>query len=54
MNKDELEDDVLGGQGPLTIEEEKALSEFLKKRRMIRKPSRLTNPVGKKRSRSNV
>ncbi|MDP1620991.1 MAG: hypothetical protein Q8M08_01500 [Bacteroidales bacterium] len=41
MNKVELENDFLGGQGPLTREEEKALSEFLKKRKIIKKPSRL-------------
>lgn len=33
MNKAELEDDFLGGQGPLTSDEEKALGEYLKKRK---------------------
>jgi hypothetical protein len=54
MNQAVLEDDFLGGQGPLTSEEEKALSEFLKKRKIIKKPSRLTNPVIKKRPRTKV
>jgi len=54
MNKVELEDDFLGGQGPLTSEEEKALSEFLKKRKIIKKPSRLMNPVVKKRPKTKV
>jgi hypothetical protein len=54
MKKVELEDDFLGGQGSLTSEEEKALSEFLKKRKNIKKPSRLTTPVIKKRSKAKV
>ena len=54
MKKVELEDDFLGGQGSLTSEEEKAHSEFLKKRKNIKKPSRLTNPVKKKRSKTKV
>jgi len=49
-----LEDDFLGGQGPLTNEEEKALGEFLKKRKIIKKPSRLMYPVIKKRPRTKV
>ena len=54
MNKAELEDDFLGGQGPLTREEEKALSEYLTKRKIINKPSRLKNPVIKKRPKTKV
>ncbi|MCX6233150.1 MAG: hypothetical protein NT175_00280 [Bacteroidetes bacterium] len=41
--KIELDDDFLGGQGTLTIEEEKALSDFFRKRKMANKPSHLTN-----------
>jgi len=54
MNKVEFEDDFLGGQGPLTREEEKALSEFLKKQKIKKKPSRLESPVIKKRSKTKV
>ena len=32
----ELEVDFLGGQGSLTIEEEKALSEFFRKRKQVK------------------
>jgi hypothetical protein len=32
--KIELDVDFIGGQGPLTAEEEKALSDFFKKRKM--------------------
>lgn len=38
-NKVELDDDFIGGQGNLTTEEEKALSEFFKKRKIVNKPS---------------
>ncbi len=54
MQKVELEDDFLGGQGPLTSDEEKALSEFFKKRKIIKKPSRLANPGIKRRPRTKV
>lgn len=54
MNRIELEDDFLGGQGPLTSEEEKALSEFFRKRKIIKKPSRLANPGIKKRPKTKV
>jgi hypothetical protein len=39
ISKRELDDDFLGGQGPLTTEEEKALSEYFKKRKIVNKPS---------------
>jgi hypothetical protein len=54
MNKTEIEDDFLGGQGPLTNDEEKALSEYLKKNKSIKKTSRLKNPVIKKRLKTKV
>jgi hypothetical protein len=54
MNKAELEDDFLGGQGPLTSDEEKALSEYLKKSKIIKKPFHLKNPVIKKRPKTKV
>ena len=54
MIKAELEDDFLGGHGPLTSEEEKALSEYLKKRKIIKRPSRLEHPVIKKRPKTKV
>lgn len=54
MNKAGLEDDFLGGQGPLTSDEEKALSEYLKKRKISQKPSRLSHPVIKKRPKTKV
>lgn len=54
MNKAELEDDFLGGQGPLTSDEERALSEYLKKRKSILRPSRLDHPVIKKRPKTKV
>jgi hypothetical protein len=54
MNKAELEDDFLGGQGPLTSDEEKALSEYLKKRKITPRPSRLDHPVIKKRPKTKV
>ena len=49
-----MEDDFLGGHGPLTSEEETAFSEYLKKRKMIKRPSRLEHPVIKKRPKSKV
>ncbi|MEI6577450.1 MAG: hypothetical protein WCO63_14840 [Bacteroidota bacterium] len=36
--KIEIEDDILGGQGPLTKEEEKALSDFFRKQKIASKP----------------
>jgi hypothetical protein len=54
MNKAELEDDFLGGHGSLTSDEEKALSEYLKKRKIIPRPSRLDHPVIKKRPKTKV
>ena len=47
MNKrtKELEVDFLGGQGSLTIEEEKALSEFFRKRKQEKnRPSIKSSP----------
>jgi hypothetical protein len=38
-SKREFDDDFLGGQGNLTVEEEKVLSEFFKKRKIVNKPS---------------
>ena len=35
INKCELDNDFLGGQGALTKEEEKALNEFFKKRKIV-------------------
>ena len=37
--KTELDVDFIGGQGSMTISEEKALSDFLKKRKAISKKS---------------
>ena len=37
--KNELDVDFIGGQGSLTAEEEKALSDFFRKRKMTSKPS---------------
>lgn len=34
--KIELDVDVIGGQDPLTVEEEKAISEFIKQRKIQR------------------
>ena len=41
----DIDIDFLGGQGPLTVEEEKALSDFFRKRK---KP--IKNPIGRKKS----
>jgi hypothetical protein len=41
IRKNELEDDFLGGQGTLTTEEERALSDYFKKRKIVNKTSRL-------------
>lgn len=37
--KTELDVDFIGGQGSLTVEEEKALSDFFRKRKMTSKTS---------------
>ncbi len=37
--KTELEVDFIGGQGSLTLEEEKAISDFLKQRKLTSKTS---------------
>ena len=46
----ELEVDFLGGQGSLTIKEEKALSEFFKKQKQVKNRSSLKGrtKIGKK------
>lgn len=38
-NKMELDVDFIGGQGPLTLTEEKALSDFFKRRKIASKRS---------------
>ena len=45
QNKNELDVDFIGGSAPLTKEEEKAISEFIKKS----KDRRLKQPVRKRR-----
>ncbi|MHC1777697.1 MAG: hypothetical protein AB9834_20025 [Lentimicrobium sp.] len=49
MKKKKIEFDVdeIGGQGPLTIEEEKALAEFFKQRRLSNK-----KPIPERKSRT--
>ncbi len=45
--RQELDVDFIGGQGPLTAEEEKALSDFFKKR-LQSKPEKITRPASSK------
>ena len=54
IKKSELDDDFLGGQGNLTAEEEKALSDFLKKRKIANKPDHPKRPVDTKRAKATV
>jgi len=54
MNTAEFDDDFLGGQGPLTSDEEKALSEYLKNRKIISRNSSLDHPVIKKKPKMKV
>jgi hypothetical protein len=54
IKKSELEDDFIGGQGSLTPEEEKALSDFFKKRKIANIPSRIKRPVNPPRSKATV
>jgi hypothetical protein len=54
IKKTELEDDFLGGQGTLTAEEEKALSDYFKKRKIINKTHQLKRTVGPKRPKARV
>lgn len=49
IKKSELDDDFIGGQGSLTTEEEKALSDFFKKRKIVNKPSQLKRLFNTKR-----
>jgi len=45
MKKLELDVDFIGGQGSLTSEEEKAVSEFLKKRKLVSKKPAKSHPL---------
>jgi hypothetical protein len=45
--KTELDVDFIGGQEPLTIAEEKALSEYFKKRK-LKSVRRITKPLAQK------
>ena len=48
--KRELDSDFIGGLGPLTEEEEKALSDFFKAQKLMKENKRKTaNPATKKR-----
>jgi hypothetical protein len=48
--KKELDIDFIGGLGPLTEEEEKALSDFFKAQKEMKENKRKTaNPIAKKR-----
>lgn len=52
--KSDSDFDFLGGLGTLTIEEEAALSAFIKKRKIANKPSRVTrtHPVKRPKTRN--
>ena len=52
--KIELDVDFIGGQGPLTEEEEKALSEFFKQRKNTKNKTVPKRPKTVKRSNVNV
>lgn len=54
IKKSELDDDFLGGQGTLTTEEEKALSDFFKKRKIVNKPSHHKRTLYTKRPKAKV
>ena len=55
MKKSELDVDFIGGQGALTVEEEKALSDFFKQRKLLAKADSATKKARPtKRSKSIV
>ncbi len=54
IKKSEVDDDFLGGQGTLTTEEELALSEFFKKRKIQNKSSLLKKTRQTKRPKVKV
>jgi hypothetical protein len=54
IKKSELDDDFIGGQGSLTIEEEKALSDFFKQRKIANKSSHLKRSFITKRPKATV
>ena len=45
QNKMELEVDIIGGQGPLTKEEDKAITEYLKSLKQKRERSQIKGKV---------
>lgn len=45
-DKEELDVDYIGGEAPMTVDEEKELSEYFKKKKSNRKPP--TNKVNQK------
>ena len=52
--KIELEDEILGGQGPLTKEEESALSDYFRKRKNIAKQTLVKRTSFPKKKQENV
>jgi len=54
MKKLELDVDLIGGEGPLTNEEEKAITDFLKQRKLLSKKAAKTTPSKLPKRASNI